>query len=196
MTMDPCFHVVAADCSIHGKFAVQARELASGQKDIKVIVGKTMIDIISVSANSPIEVRMDREPDFTVVKTEKAVQISAPLYGLQSLVFDNTHAMAIQLNPLVIKGHMCGLCGNFNMQFKDDIQGPKTCMYSKPEIEAAAYRVPNSPAGCEAVKPLSQSIKDQLQKESTQCLKPTFIPTKVRIFLCLLIRVIRIVYQV
>ena len=56
-------------------------------------------------------------------------------------------------------------------------------MYSKPEIEAAAYRVPNSPAGCEAVKPLSQSIKDQLQKESTQCLKPTFIPTKVRIFL-------------
>ena len=121
--MDPCFHVVAADCSIHGKFAVQARELASGQKDIKVIVGKTMIDIISVSANSPIEVRMDREPDFTVVKTEKAVQISAPLYGLQSLVFDNTHTMAIQLNPLVIKGHMCGLCGNFNMQFKDDIQG-------------------------------------------------------------------------
>ena len=58
--MDPCFHVVAADCSIHGKFAVQARELASGQKDIKVIVGKTMIDVISVSANSPIEVRMDR----------------------------------------------------------------------------------------------------------------------------------------
>ena len=55
-------------------------------------------------------------------------------------------------------------------------------LYSKPEIEAAAYRVPNSPAGCEAVKPLSQSIKDQLQKESTQCLKPTFIPTKVRIF--------------
>merc|ERR1711971_475636 len=34
LTMDPCFHVVAADCSIHGKFAVQARELASGQKDI------------------------------------------------------------------------------------------------------------------------------------------------------------------
>ena len=53
--MDPCFHVVAADCSIHGKFAVQARELASGQKDIKVIVGKTMIDIISVSANRFVE---------------------------------------------------------------------------------------------------------------------------------------------
>merc|ERR1711862_828441 len=52
-------------------------------------------------------------------------------------------------------------------------------MYSKPEIEAAAYRISNSPSGCEAQKPLAQSIKDQLQMESSQCQKPTFIPTKI-----------------
>merc|ERR1712142_1253117 len=28
-------------------------------------------------------------------------------------------------------------------------------------------------------KPLAQSIKDQLQVESSQCQKPTFIPTKI-----------------
>ena len=40
----------------------------------------------------------------------------------------------------LFKGHMCGLCGDFNMQFKDDLQGPKTCMHSKPEVQLAAYR--------------------------------------------------------
>ena len=52
-------------------------------------------------------------------------------------------------------------------------------MYSKPEVEAAAYRIPDHPVGCEAEKPLTQTIKDLLQKESTQCLKKYSIPTKV-----------------
>ena len=52
-------------------------------------------------------------------------------------------------------------------------------MYSKPEVEAAAYRISDSPVGCEAEKPLAQNIKDLLQKESTQCLKKVSIPTKV-----------------
>ena len=59
------------------------------------------------------------------------------------------------------------------------MQGPQTCMYSKPEVEAAAYRISDSPVGCEAEKPLAQNIKDLLQKESTQCLKKVSIPTKV-----------------
>merc|ERR1712193_364342 len=93
LTIDPCYHLVAADCSIHGKFSVQARKVpASGQKDLKVIVGKTMIDIISVP-NAPIEVRMDRQPaiSVSVIKTEKTVYISAPLHGLQSQVFEDSN---------------------------------------------------------------------------------------------------------
>merc|ERR1711881_167057 len=178
LIMDPCFHLVAADCSNHGRFSVQARELPTGQKDHKIIVGKTMIDIITVPG-SPIEVRMDREPDFEVVKSEKTVEIYAPQYSLQSLIVDRERALAIEINPLVVKSHMCGLCGNFNMQHKDDLQGPQTCMYSKPEVEAAAYRISDSPVGCEAEKPLAQNIKDLLQKESTQCLKKVSIPTKI-----------------
>jgi len=170
LIMDPCYTLVAADCSNHGRFSVQARELPTGQKDHKIIVGKTMIDIITVPG-SPIEVRMDREPDFEVVKSEKTVEIYAPHYSLQSLIVDRDHTLAIEINPLVVKSHMCGLCGNFNNQHKDDLQGPQTCMYSKPEVESAAYRIPDHPVGCEAEKPLAQNIKDLLQKESTQCLK-------------------------
>ena len=115
--MDPCYHLVAADCSNHGRFSVQARELPTGQKDHKIIVGKTMIDIITVPG-SPIEVRMDREPDFEVVQSEKTVEIYAPHYSLQSLIVDRDHTLAIEINPLVVKSHMCGLCGNFNNQHK------------------------------------------------------------------------------
>jgi len=141
-----------------------------------------MIEIIYVP-NSPLLVESliddyDGIHTKTVVGRER-VSISAPQFGLQELYMDNTNVLSIQLNPLVLKGHMCGLCGNFNMQYKDDLQGPKTCIYSAPELETAAYRIPDYPSGCDAQKPMTQNIRELLQLESNQCLKPITIPTKI-----------------
>jgi len=178
MITDPCAHLVAADCSIHGRFAILANDLPNGQKKFTVIIGKSKVDILAVLNSHMEATTVDNLDGINLVQNEGAISISAPQFGLQELYLDVTHTMSIQLNPLVLKGHMCGLCGNFNMQYKDDLQGPKTCMYSKPEVEIAAYRIPDYPSGCDAKKPLTQNIKDLLQKESNQCLKPITIPTK------------------
>merc|ERR1712212_319078 len=165
MTLDSCAHLLAAD-------------LSSGGKKITVIIGKSKIDIISQPTTDLEATTSDALDGISLVQNEEAISISAPQFGLQEFYLDINHTMSIQLNPLVLKGHMCGLCGNFNMQYRDDLQGPKTCMYSKPEVEIAAYRIPDYPSGCDAKKPLTQNVKDLLQKESNQCLKPITIPTK------------------
>jgi len=179
MTLDSCAHLLAADCSIHGRFAVLASDLSSGGKKITVIIGKSKIDIISQPTTDLEATTTDALDGISLVQNEQAISISAPQFGLQEFYLDINHTMSIQLNPLVLKGHMCGLCGNFNMQYRDDLQGPKTCMYSKPEVEIAAYRIPDYPSGCDAKKPLTQNIKELLQKESNQCFKPITIPTKI-----------------
>ena len=51
---------------------------------------------------------------------------------------------------------------------------------------SSPYRIPDYPSGCDAKKPLAQNIKELLQKESNQCLKPTTIPTKVSEFIYLI----------
>jgi len=76
------------------------------------------------------------------------------------------------------KGKICGVCGNANQQIKDELVGPDQCMHSTPEILSAAYRV-KIPQNCDMVNPMPQSIKDQLRKEKSQCLKQQQIFTKV-----------------
>jgi len=180
VTLDPCNHLLAADCSIHRRFAIMARDSATGQKVVTVIIGKSMIEIINIPNSALLVESLVDDSDGISVKADNLkVSISAPQVGLQEFYMENTNVMTIQLNPLVLKGHMCGLCGNFNMQYRDDLQGPKTCMYSAPELETAAYRIPDYPSGCDAQKPMTQNIRELLQLESNQCLKPITIPTKI-----------------
>merc|ERR1711974_449326 len=55
---------------------------------------------------------------------------------------------------------------------------PLLPVYNIHEILSAAYRV-KIPQNCDMVNPMPQSIKDQLRKEKSQCLKQQQIFTKV-----------------
>merc|ERR1711862_1085119 len=179
LTIDPCYHLVAADCSIHGKFSVQARKVpASGQKDLKVIVGKTMIDIISVP-NAPIEVRMDRQPaiSVSVVKTEKTVYISAPLHGLQSLVFDNTHALASNLTLWLLKVICVAFVETSTCNTRMIFKAPRPACTASLKLKLLPTESPTLHLD---VKLKNLWLKEsRINCKSSQCQKPTFIPTKI-----------------
>merc|ERR1712066_693407 len=135
-------------------------------KELLVSLEKSKIVLTpaSASASPLIKVNVDGQ-DITITSEQ----------GL--IIFDG-HSIVMESSQ-VFKGQLCGLCGNQNQQIKDELEGPKKCMHSKPEILAASYRISNLPQSCEQEKPLSPSIKKQLSKEESQCLKEKFIPTKI-----------------
>jgi len=194
--LDRCYHLVAADCSEQKSFAVLLRELSSESKrEVKIILGQSEIKLIP-EGSSDIKVVVDgQEKEVrpgqlkSIVSQQlgvlgeiyrapnKVVELKSSRYSL-SITFDGKD-IAIESSQLTKKGQLCGICGNQNQAQKDDIEGPKKCMYSKPEVEQASYRLRDEPRGCEAQKPLSQLIKQQLERENQQCHQKYDIPTKI-----------------
>merc|ERR1711862_1090302 len=171
--LDRCYHLVAADCSEQKSFAVLLRELSSESKVVgdsqeKEVRPGQLKSIVSQQLGVLGEIY--RAPN-------KVVELKSSRYSL-AITFDGKD-IAIESSQLTKKGQLCGICGNQNQAQKDDVEGPKKCMYSKPEVEQASYRLRDEPRGCEAQKPLSQLIKQQLERENQQCHQKYDIPTKI-----------------
>jgi len=196
--LDQCFHLVAADCSEQMQFGVLARVLSeqgqAEQKEVQVFLGKSEILLTPIS-NGQIRIKVDgqevqiKPQQWQELKSAQqevlgqvlrapngVIEISAPQY-MVSLTFDGRD-LAVETSQ-VVKGMTCGLCGNQNQDLRDEVDGPKACLYSRPEIKAAAYRIESHPQGCDSQKPLSQHIKQRLEQENQQCLKEKVIPTKI-----------------
>lgn len=155
LAIDSCYHLMAADCTKAPQFGVLARKVNNEQeKEIQVFLGKSEIIVKPQSEGLKVivdgqehQVRAEQWQELRsasrqvlgqIIKSQnQVIQISAPQYSV-ALTFDGQD-LAIETDQFV-KGQMCGLCGNQNSQSKDEIQGPQQCMYSKPEVEAAAYR--------------------------------------------------------
>ena len=75
-----------------------------GPKEITIMIGKSMINILSVPDSHLDATSIDNLDDISIVQSEQAITISAPLFGLQEIYLDITQTMSIQLNPLVLKG--------------------------------------------------------------------------------------------
>ena len=108
LNTDSCFRLLAADCSIHRRFAVMSVDLEPskpiGPKEITIMIGKSMINILSVPDSHLDATSIDNLDGISIVQSEQAITISAPLFGLQEIYLDITQTMSIQLNPLVLKG--------------------------------------------------------------------------------------------
>jgi len=195
LSLDRCYHLVAADCSEQKSFGVLTREITEEKREVKIFLGKTEIKLVPEASDikvivdgqemevRPSQLKEIRSESRSVVKAQiykapnKVVQLRSSKYSLD-ITFDGKN-MVIETSQITKKGQLCGICGNQNQQQKDDIEGPKKCMYSKPEVEQASYRIRDEPRGCDAQKPLSQHIKSQLERENQQCIKKTIIPTKI-----------------
>ena len=119
-------------------------------------------------------IKNQREQVIGSAQEGKDGVITVSFPGKLSLTFAG-NKIQVNVHPSY-KGNMCGLCGSNNGQKKGDLAGPQKCIYSKPELVLAAYRVPLASKPC---KPLPQHIERQLREQTEQCDKYQEIPTKV-----------------
>ena len=197
LKLDNCFHLVSGDCSSQYQFGVLSRSVGQSQnKEIKVYLNKTEIIMTPSQSYSKYsrevriivngtEVHLEKDSYKTIRDSSRTIVIElyktkdsviefrAPLFHVE-LRF-NGERLDVETSPLM-KNKLCGICGDYNNQRLADVSGPKKCIYSKPEIQIASYRI-NSPH-CSV---LEGSIKEKLETETQKCAKYTEIPTEVRI---------------
>jgi len=186
--VDPCFTLVTGDCNPQGgRFGILSRNLKSNMREVLIYLGPAKITLTPVEGGEvkvlvdgvPMEIPSKQWVGFPIVpqvpivgeiyKYNNVINIFTPEF---ELTFTGTQ-LYVEVSPvLVLRKNMCGVCGPI-------MEGPQKCMYSKPEVEAAAYRIPDLPLACDAEKPLTPFIKERLQLETQQCLKKQFIPTKI-----------------
>jgi len=196
LTLDACHRVLAADCTEAKRWGIMARQVPGANKEVEVYIERSKI-VITESAGilklildgqeiqdqvplneylylvSPLSHRVVARVSATMANGKKVFLV----VNLDFAVLFDGENILLETSQLY-KGKICGVCGNANQQIKDELVGPDQCMHSTPEILSAAYRV-KIPQNCDMVNPMPQSIKDQLRKEKSQCLKQQQIFTKV-----------------
>lgn len=189
---DKCFHLLTADCSRFHRFGVSVRSVEGGRKELKVFLRKTVV-VLTPAGNEgpritvngqPLEVPVNRETSIyfegssgkqlaTVHRSiDGVVTLRAPSVYLSEL---STNGRLISVVPSpMLKNKLCGLCGDNNQEKNADIAGPQKCIYSKPELKVASYRIPS-----DSCPPLPTPVKQELRKETEQCSKYQIRPSKV-----------------
>lgn len=196
IALDACHRVLAADATQAQKWGIMVRQVAGANgavhKEVEIFIEESKIELTSAAIKltvdgqeilpalnqykalvSPLSHKYLGKVALAKVHGKKVILISNALFAV---VFDGQN-IYVETSQLY-KGKLSGVCGNANQQIKDELVGPDQCIHSTPEILSAAYRV-KIPQNCDMVNPLPQSIKDQLKKEKSQCVKERQIPTKV-----------------
>lgn len=189
--MDDCFHLITGDCSIYKTFTVLGRSTGhgpSGPKEIKAFVyGKTEIKL--VPSSSGLELLVNGTKKTPTPYDTQIVDSHGSTIGVYRKTTDGTievrtewvnirfngYTLKVETSPL-LKNKLCGLCGDYNGQVKADLRGPKKCVFSKPELVTASYRVSLPSKTC---SPLQPHIQEGLRRETEHCTKYTEVPTKV-----------------
>ena len=105
---------------------------------------------------------------------DNVIVIRSPSYAT---IFFDGYKVSVEPNSSFMKSQLCGLCGSFNGKISTDLTGPTKCIYSKPEIFVASYRVGTLPS--KSCGPLDPKISAELKKETEECSKFIVVPTKV-----------------
>lgn len=205
MEMDDCFHLLTADCGNQKDFAVLVRNLErdnpkESAKELQVYL-KEKVDIlmtpskrhsryshdITVQVNHR-EVELRQPGKFFPIKDvrgETVAEIKRSVDGVivlrsnnHGVILFNGYKIQVEATSSEHKSKLCGLCGSFGNKISADLTGPSKCVYSKPEIFVASYRVGSLPS--KSCEPLSGKIAQELEKENEECSKFKIVRTKVR----------------
>lgn len=194
--LDDCFHLLSADCSLFKRFSVLVRSLKhnSESKEVKIFIGKTWIVMTPSERHSryshELKIKVNgtektlRKGDYVDVKDSHGEVVLTLKESVNGIIELNSRWIKVTFDgykaqletSILIKSKLCGLCGDLNDQKMADLRGPKKCVYSKPELLSAAYRVSIPSHTCQ---PLSSHITEKLREEEEQCAKYKVIPTKV-----------------
>ncbi|KAM7245106.1 hypothetical protein CapIbe_003632 [Capra ibex] len=131
-----CSYVLAKDCrggdfSVHVTNDDRGRSGVSWTQEVAVLLGDVAVRLLQGGAATvdgrPVALPFLQEPLFYVELRGRTVVLhSHP--GLQVL-WDGQSQVEVRV-PGSYRGHMCGLCGNFNGFAQDDLQDPEELLQS------------------------------------------------------------------
>ncbi|NXM52113.1 VIT2 protein, partial [Illadopsis cleaveri] len=129
-----CYHILAQDCSSDLKFLVMVKnaEEAVNLKAINIKLGNHEIDmrptngrvkLLVDGAESPANVSFTSAGASLWIHSEnQGLVLVAPIHGIAKLFFDG-YTIRIQV-PLWMTGKMCGLCGKYDAERKQEYRMP------------------------------------------------------------------------
>ncbi|XP_077499484.1 vitellogenin-6-like isoform X1 [Amblyomma americanum] len=155
-----CWKVVSRDCSTNKRFLILARATGNPTvtKAVKVFIHKTKIEMLPLSADSGLVVRVDgtkvdvdpaapyshTEHDnelFKVKKTpDKWLTLVSESYGIH--VTFSGDVLFVQAAPFY-RGKLCGLCGDYNLDRNHELTGPDGHLYNNTLEFSTSYVVPS-----------------------------------------------------
>ncbi|XP_055277210.1 kielin/chordin-like protein [Moschus berezovskii] len=146
-----CSYVLAKDCrggdfSVHVTNDDRGRSGVSWTQEVAVLLGDVAVRLLqgrSVTvAGRPVALPFLQEPLFYVeLRGHTVVLHSQP--GLQVL-WDGRSQVEVRV-PGFYRGHVCGLCGNFNGFAQDDLQDPDELLQSTEAAFGNSWQVPEGP---------------------------------------------------
>lgn len=170
-----CYHVIAKDCSRTTGITVLAKQGPQGEKIVKIIKGSHQIVLVptpSTSSSKPsVAVKINGSPlsplahnEAHVIKaagqvvlkitkkTSGEIEVRAPARGI-AVISDGLNIRVEASNML--RGRMCGLCGDFNGEKMAEFKGPRGCVHISPLTFGRSYAVPSE--GCSSLPKISAS---------------------------------------
>merc|ERR1712121_400807 len=202
MTVDykinDCEHVLLLDGSKHIPVSVIAKTVESEKKIVKILSGITEVKMIPVSGSMKVMVNVEElrlptvgqklikkntEGKILVIVQhfqDGVVSVHVPEQGLK--VLSNGSRIEV-VAPQVLKSRTVGLCGDMNGERTADLKTPRMCVM-RPRLAAITYMLNKSGSEsgferCSGISGLPSGLKQEFQRESTQCSSETIIPTPV-----------------
>merc|ERR1712066_804330 len=179
-----CEHVVMMDGAIteHSRripVGVLTKTVAGEQKMVKVLAGKTKVEVIPASGAFKVLVNGREQAipagDTFIQKTHETGAVHVEIRHYQDGVFHiyAPNQMLHVVTPQILKGRAVGLCGDLNGEIVADLRSPRNCIM-KPKLAAMSYMLQN--AQCAGIPQAdAQAFKQQTQ----ECIKPRTIATPV-----------------
>merc|ERR1711973_82263 len=197
--INDCEHVLLLDGSKHIPMAVTTRTVSGSEKKIvKILSGITEAQIIPTSSGS-LKVLIHREEVRPMVGEklikknvegkiiamvqrfeDNVVSVYVPEQGLKVLS-DGSRIEIVA--PQLLKSRTVGLCGDMNGEITADLKTPGMCVM-RPRLAAITYMLNKSGSEsgferCSGLSGLPSGLKQEFQREFTQCSRETIIPTPV-----------------
>ncbi|CAG0917423.1 unnamed protein product [Notodromas monacha] len=171
-SLPDCYHLIAKDCSRPSGIAVLAKQGPELTKVVKLIVGDKEVVLVPTRSSSPTRpnliVKINgneltpmpenapheiKEQGQVVIRINKRsdgeVSVECPSRGLQ--VTSDGHNIRVQASAM-LRGRMCGLCGDYNGEKDAELKGPRGCVHLSPISFGRSYAVHSE--GCSSLPQL------------------------------------------
>ena len=179
--------------------AVTTRTVSGSEKKIvKILSGITEAQIIPTSSGS-MKVLINKEEVHPIVGQklvkknsqgkiiaivlryeDNVISVHVPEQGLK--VLSNGSRIEV-VAPQLLKSRTVGLCGDMNGEVTADLKTPGMCVM-RPRLAAITYMLNKSGSEsgferCSGLSGLPSGLRQEFERESTQCSRETIIPTPV-----------------